>query len=85
LQTFRVELRVAFGFLDHLVVAAYGRVAFEHIQDEVFLDCLLHGVAVERPVLNLALGVRGQRLSEHSQRFVLRRGSEGEGCSAPRR
>ncbi len=48
-----VELRVVLGLLDQLVVAVHRRVALEHIEDEAFLDRLLHRVAVEGPVLNL--------------------------------
>ncbi len=73
-----VELRVVLGLLDQLVVAVHRRVALEHIEDEAFLDRLLHRVAVEGPVLDLALGVGRQRLAEHLQRLVLGRGGEGE-------
>ena len=49
-----VELRVALDRLDQLVVALDRRVVLEHVQDEALLDRLLHRVAVEGPVLDLA-------------------------------
>ena len=78
LRLLRVELRVVLDRLDQLVVAVHRRVALEHVEDEALLDRLLHRVAVERPVLDLALGVRRTGLAEHFQRLVLRRGGEGE-------
>ncbi len=78
LRLLGVELRVVLGLLDQLVVAVHRRVALEHVEDEALLDRLLHGVAVEGPVLDLALGVGRQRLAEHLQRLVLGRGGEGE-------
>ena len=48
----------------------------EHVEDEAFLDRLLHRVAVEGPVLDLAR--LAGRLAEDFQRLVLRRGGEGE-------
>ena len=78
LRPLGVELRVVLGLLDQLVVAVHRRVALEHVEDEALLDRLLHRVAVEGPVLDLALGVGRQRLAEHLQRLVLGRGGEGE-------
>ena len=72
-----VELRVVLDLLDQLVVAVHRRVVLEHVEDEALLDRLLHRVAVEGPVLHLAVGLR-LRLAEHLQRLVLRRGGEGE-------
>ena len=66
----RVELGVAFDRLDELVVAVDRRVVGEHVQDEALLDRLLHRVAVERPVLGLAVRLVG--LAEDLQRLVLR-------------
>ena len=54
LRPLGVELRVALDRLDQLVVAVDRRVVLEHVEDEAFLDRLLHRVAVERPVLDLA-------------------------------
>ena len=59
LRLLGVELRVVLDLLDQLVVAVHRRVALEHVEDEAFLDRLLHRVAVEGPVLDLALGVAG--------------------------
>ena len=64
--------------LDQLVIAVNRRVGLEHIEDEALLDRLLHRVAVEGPVLDLALGIWRQRLAEHLQRLVLGRGGERE-------
>ena len=78
LRLLGVELRVVLDLLDQLVVAVHRRVGLEHVEDEALLDRLLHRVAVEGPVLDLALGVGRQRLAEHLQRLVLGRGGEGE-------
>ena len=78
LRLLRVELRVVLGLLDQLVVAVHRRVGLEHVEDEALLDRLLHRVAVEGPVLDLALGIGRQRLAKHLQRLVLGRGGEGE-------
>ncbi len=76
LRPLGVELRIVLDRLDQLVVAVDRRVALQHVQDEALLDGLLHGVAVEGPVLDLlALGVG---LAEDLQRLVLGRGGEGE-------
>ncbi len=72
-----VELRVALDLPDELVVAVDWRVVLEHVQDEALLDRLLHRVAVERPVLHRAVGLR-LGLAEDLERPVLRRGGEGE-------
>ena len=76
LRPLGVELRVVLDRLHQLVVAVDRRVVLEHVEDEAFLDGLLHRVAVERPVLDLA--AVGIRLAENLQRLVLRRGGEGE-------
>ena len=59
-----VELGVALDGLDQLVVAVDRRVALEHVEDEALVDGLLHRVAVERPVRDLALGVHEELLSQ---------------------
>ena len=53
-----VELRIILDLLDQLVVAVDRGVVLEHVEDEFFLDRLLHGVTVEGPVPDLAFGVR---------------------------
>jgi hypothetical protein len=73
-----VELGVVRRLLDQLVVALHRRVALEHVEDEALLDRLLHGVAVEGAVLDLAFGVGRQRLAENLQRLVLGRSGESE-------
>ena len=40
----------------------------QHVEDELLLDRLPHGVAVHRPPI----------AAEHGERLVLRRGGEGE-------
>ena len=72
-----VELRVVLDRLGELVVARHRRVVREHVQDEAFLDRLLHGVAVEGAVPDRAVGLRVRR-AEDLQRLVLGRGREGE-------
>ena len=54
-----VEFRVGLDRLDEPVVAVDRRVVAQHVQDETFLDRLLHRVAVERPVLDLVAFVNG--------------------------
>ena len=76
LGAFRVELGIPLNRLDKLVVARDRRVGPQHVQDEAFLDGLLHGVAVERAVLPLP--ARVVRLAEDLQCLVLGRGREGE-------
>ncbi len=51
LRALRIELRIAFDLLDQLVVALDRRVVLEHVEDEAFLDRLLHRVAVKGAVL----------------------------------
>jgi hypothetical protein len=53
-----VELGVAFDRLGQPVVALDRRVVLQHVEDEAFLDRLLHRVAVEGPVLDLASAFR---------------------------
>ena len=77
LRPLGVELRVVLDLLDQLVVAVDRRVVLEHVEDEALLDRLLHRVAVEGPVLDLAVGLR-LGLAEDLQRLVLGRGGEGE-------
>lgn len=72
----RVELRIAFDRLDQLVVTGDRRVALQHVEDEAFLDGMLHRVAVEGVVLGLA--ALFVRLPENFQRLVLRCGRESE-------
>ena len=58
-----VEFRVVLDRLDQLVVAVDRRVALQHVEDEALLDGLLHRVAVEGPVFDLAAlaGIRHRR------------------------
>ena len=58
LRALGVELRVVLDRLHQLVVALDRRVVLEHVEDEALLDRLLHRVAVERPVLHRAVGLR---------------------------
>ena len=71
-----VELRIVLRFFDQFVVAVHRRVALEHIENETFLYRLLHGVAVEGPVFDLAFGVGRLRVAEQLQRLALWRGGE---------
>ena len=73
----RVELRVVLYRLGEFVVTLHRRVMGEHVQDEPFLDRLLHGVTVEGPVLEGTVGLR-LRIAEGLQRLVLGRGGKGE-------
>jgi hypothetical protein len=73
-----IELRVVLAFPDQPVVAVHRRVGLEHVEDEAFLDRLLHGVAVEGPMPDAPGRVGRQRLAEHLQCLVLRRRGEGE-------
>ena len=58
LRPLGVELRIVLDRLDQPVVAVDRRVVLEHVEDEALLDRLLHRVAVERPVLDLAAVLR---------------------------
>ena len=77
LRPLGVELGVVLDRLDQPVIAVDRRVVPQHIQDEAFLDRLLHRVAVERQVAHrpVRLWVRS---AEDFQRLVLRRRGEGE-------
>ena len=85
LRLLLVEHWVIFHNFFEPVIAVDGRVVFQHVQNETFLNSLLHGVDVERPMLHLALlienrvaiGVDNQG-AEGFQRFVLRRGCKGK-------
>ena len=59
-----IELRVVLYFFNQAVKAFHRRVGAQHIEDETLLDRLLHRVAVEWAVLDLAFGIRGQRNAE---------------------
>ena len=72
-----VELRVALHILDEPVVAGHGRVVLQHVDDEVLLDGLLHGVAVEGAMGDLAVGL-GTGVAKELQGPVLGGGGEGE-------
>ena len=48
-----VELGIALDGLGQAVVALHRRVVFQHVEDEAFLNRLLHRVAVEGAVLHL--------------------------------
>ena len=54
-----VELRVVLHRFGKSVVALHRRVMPEHVQDESFLDRLLHGVAVEGAMFDRALRAVG--------------------------
>ena len=73
-----IELRVVLALPDQPVVAVHRRVGLEHVEDEAFLDRLLHRVAMEGPMPDAPFRVGRQRLAEHLQRLVLRRRGEGE-------
>ena len=86
-RSLRIELGIILDGLHQPVVALDRRVIGQHVQDEPLLDCLLHRVAVERAMLDLACraGAARQRrvalgigFAEHLQRLVLRRGRESE-------
>ena len=66
-----VELRIVSRRLDQPVIAVYRRVMLQHVDDEVFLNRLLHGVDVEGDVPGL-ISV-GNRRPEYLQRLVLGR------------
>ena len=72
-----VELWVFLHGLGELVVALHWHVVGEHVEDESLLDRLLHGVAVEGVMTDLAVGLR-VRGTEDFQRLVLGGGGEGE-------
>ena len=61
-----------------LVVTFHRRAGTQHIEDEPFLNGLLHGVAVEGAMLNFSFGVCRHRDAEQFKRLVFWRGSEGE-------
>ena len=69
-----IELGIGLDRLHELVVAIYRHVALENIEDETFVDGLLHRVAVERNVLGVP--TVGDWFTEDLQRLVLR--SRGE-------
>ena len=52
LRFFVVEFGVVFYGLDEVVITMIRRVVSQHVEDETFLDGLLHCVAVERTVLD---------------------------------
>jgi hypothetical protein len=58
-RPFFIELRVVLYFFNQAVKAFHRRVGAQHIEDETLLDRLLHRVAVEWAVLDLAFGIRG--------------------------
>ena len=72
----RVELRISLHRLHQAVVAVHRRVVRQHVDDEPFLDGLLHRVGVEGPMLGVP--VVGVLRAEYLQRLVLGRGREGE-------
>ena len=71
-----VELRVALRRLDQPVVAVHRRVVLQHVNDEAFLNRLLHAVDVEREMSDLLPG--GFRRAEYLQRLALWGRREGE-------
>ena len=70
-----VELRVLLHVLDQPVVAVHGGVVLQHVHDEALLDSLLHRVAVEGAMGDLAMGL-GIGVPEELQGPVL--GGRGE-------
>ena len=73
----RVELGVILDRLREPVIALHRGVARQHVEDEAFLDGLLHGVAVERAVFHRPVRLR-LRVPEDLQPLVLRGSGEGE-------
>ncbi len=76
LGAFDVVFGVVLNGFHQPVVARNRRVLLQHVENEPFLDGLLHGVAVERPPAGHAAGV--ERRAEDFQRLVLGCGGEGE-------
>ena len=74
--TLGVELRVSSHRLDEAVVAVDRRVVLQHVDDEAFLDRLLHGVDVEWEMPGVPALWR--RVAEDFQGLVLGGGCEGE-------
>src|SRR6266705_2255507 len=75
---FGVEFRIGLHSFHKLVIAVDRSVVLENIEDEAFLNRLLHRVAVEWFVLYLAFRIRWQRFTKHLQSLVLRRSGKGE-------
>ena len=50
-----VEHRIVLDLLGNLVPAVNRRIVFQDVKDEAFLNGLLHGVNMERPVLDFAI------------------------------
>ena len=50
----RSTLRIVLACFEQFEIGGVGRVILQHVQDEIFLDGLAHGVSVER------LTIRGQ-------------------------
>ena len=73
-----VKLRVVFGLGDQVVVGIDRGVILKHVEDEPFLDGLLHGVAVKGAMLNLPFRVGRKGFAEDFERLVFRRRGEGE-------
>ena len=74
--TLDVELRVSPHRLDETVVAVDRRVVLQHVDDEAFLDRLLHGVDVEWEMPDVPALWR--RVAEDFQGLVLGGGCKGE-------
>ena len=72
-----IELGVVLDGLQDVEVGIDGGVVSQHVQDEAFLDGLLHGVGVEWQVLDGAVVLR-KRFTEQLQGLVLGGGGEGE-------
>ena len=72
---FGIELWVRLNLFHKLVEAIHGRIALEHVTNESLVYCLLHRIAVEWQVLDLAFR-SWQRIAKHLQCLVLRRCSE---------
>ena len=73
---FYIILWIPFDSLGQSIVTFDWCIFFQYVENETFLDGLLHRVAVEGPTLHLtAFRVR---YAEHVERLVLRRRREGE-------
>ena len=75
---FAVEQRISLDRFRQPVVTADRRVVLQHIENELFLDRLLHCVHMKRAPPDLALAVWRQGYAEQFEGLRLGRGGEGE-------
>jgi hypothetical protein len=75
---FAVEQRISLDRFCQPVVTADRHVVLQHIQDELFLDRLLHHVHMKWPSTDLALIIGRQGCAKEFQGLRLGRGGEGE-------